>query len=110
MASADEKNALSMDFLYRAVYPDTDLSHVSNTTKPDCLKLVAIVQKCKFGIAENAADNVVNKDEGNAFDMSFMRAKIGEFERQYQEENPPPPISQMAGYGKGRLGKCKQNL
>ena len=42
--SADEKGALSMDSLYRAVYPDTDPSHVINKIQPDCLKLVAIIQ------------------------------------------------------------------
>ena len=48
VASADEKDALSIDFLYRAVYPNTDPAQVVNKMKPDCLELVAIARKCKF--------------------------------------------------------------
>ena len=109
MASADEKDALSIDFLYRAVYPNTDPAQVVNKMKPDCLELVAIAQKCKFKIAATKANNVVNKDDENALSTSFTHAKIGDFELRYQEEIPPP-ISEMDGYGKGCLDKCRGNL
>ena len=108
LASADGKGALSMDFLYRAVYPDTGPAHVVRKTHPDCLKLAAIIRNYKFKIPATTANNVINKDGEIAINTSFIRANIGNSERQYQEEPPPhptPPISQMTGYGKGRLAK-----
>ena len=109
LASADAKDAPSTDAPYRAVYPDTGPNQAINKTQPDCLKLVAIIRKCKFKIAAITAANVINKDDRNAFNTPFTHAVIGDSERQYQEEIPPP-ISQMGGYGKGRLAKCWGDL
>ena len=61
LASADEKDALSTDFLYRAAYPNTDPSQVINKMQHDCLKLVAVVRKCKFKISATTADDVINR-------------------------------------------------
>ena len=85
LASVGEKSALSMDLIYRAVYPKTDPSQVINKMKPDCLKLVGIIQKCKFKISATTATNGINKDDENAFNKSFAHKEIGGFERLYQE-------------------------
>ena len=88
MAGADGKSALSMAFLYRAVYPNTDPYTAINKMQPDCLKLVAITRKWKFKIATNTANDVVNKDGENAPNTSFTHTKIGDSERLYQEDIP----------------------
>ena len=98
-----------MDFLHRAAYPNTDPAQAINKMQPDWLELVAIIQKCEFAISATSANNVINKDGNNAFNTSFIHAEIGDFERLYQEDIPPP-ISQMDGYGKGCLDKCRGNL
>ena len=77
-----------MDFLYRAVYPDTGPNQVINKMQPDCLKLVKITQKCKFKIPAITANDVISKDDKNASNTPFIHAKIGDSERQYQEEIP----------------------
>ena len=87
--SADGKVALSMDFLYRVAYPNTDPSQAIDKMQPDSIKLAAIDQKCKFISSETAANNVVNKDGENARNTSFIRAKIGAFELQYKESTLP---------------------
>ena len=66
---------------------------------------MAIAQKCKFKISATAAKNAINKEDEYAFNTSFTHAGIGESERLYREESPPP-ISQMTGYGEGLLAKC----
>ena len=63
LASADEKGALPMDFIYRSVYPNTGTSQVISKLQPDCPKLAAIVRKCKFEISATAAYNLINKDD-----------------------------------------------
>ena len=45
LASADEKDSPSMDFLYRLVYPNTPEGQVINKMQSGCLKLVTIIQK-----------------------------------------------------------------
>ena len=80
-----------MDFLYRAVYRNTDPSQAINKMQPDCLKLVAIVRKCKFKISATKASNFVNKDDENAFNTAFIHAKIGDSERLHRGGNPPRP-------------------
>ena len=80
--------ALSMDFLYRVVYPNTAPATAINKMHPDCLKLAAIVRKSKFKIATNTANDVINKDDRNASDTPFTQAGIGDFERLYQEDTP----------------------
>ena len=84
-----------MDVLYRVAYPDADTSQVVNKMHPDCLKLVAIVEKCKFKIPATAANNVINKDGENAFNAAFTHAEIGDFERLYQEETPSPQAKRL---------------
>ena len=48
LARADGKDPPSMDFLYRLVYTYTGPARAINKMKPDCLKLVAIVQKMQI--------------------------------------------------------------
>ena len=86
LARADGKDPPSMDFLYRLVYTYTGPARAINKMKPDCLELVAIFQKCKFKIAATGANDVINKDGGNAISTSFIHAGIGDSERLYQEE------------------------
>ena len=105
LASADEKNSLSVDLLYRAVHTNADPAQVIDKMQPDCLKLAAIAQKRKFKIPETKENNVINKSGENAFSASFIHAEIGDSERLYREATPPA-ISQMDGYGKGFLTKC----
>ena len=79
-ASADEKDAHSMGFLYSLVYPNSPEDHAISKMQPDWRKLVTIIQKCKYEIPTASANNVINKDGGNAYNASFVRAKIGELE------------------------------
>ena len=71
LASSDERGALSIGFLYRAVYPEKDTSTAINKMQPDCLELFAITRKCKFKIAPNTASDFINKDGKNAPGASF---------------------------------------
>ena len=96
LARADGKDPPSMDFLYRLVYTYTGPARAINKMKPDCLELVAIFQKCKFKIAATGANDVINKDGGNAISTSFIHAGIGDSERLYQEE--PHPSHQPNGW------------
>ena len=57
--------------------------------QPDCPEMVSIIQKRKFKISTTAANNVINKDDGDAYNSSYIRKKIGEFERNYNEDIPP---------------------
>ena len=88
LVSAGEKDAPSMDFIYRLVYPDTPADQVINKMQPGCLKLVTIIQECKYKISTAAANNVINKDGENAYNASFVRTEIGESERKNNEVNP----------------------
>ena len=63
------------------VYPDTPADQVINKMQPDCLKLVTIIQKCKYKNPTSAAKNVINKDGENAYNSSFIHTKIGDSER-----------------------------
>ena len=109
LASSEEKNTHSMEFSYRAVYPDTPADQGINKMQPGCLKLVTTIQKCKYKISADAANNVINQDNENAYNASFAHAKIGEFGRKTTKLSPTSK-SQTAGCGKGRRAKCKKNL
>ena len=48
---------------------------------PGCLKLVSIIQKRKLKIPATTANNVLSKDEKNAYNAPYIRKKLGEFGR-----------------------------
>ena len=89
LASADEKDGLSMNYLSHLAHPGTDAVKVIGKMHPACLKYVIIIQKCKLGISATAANNVINKDGENAHNASYIRQKIGDFERKTEEHSPP---------------------
>ena len=109
LVGADEKDAPSMDSPYRLVYPNTPADQVINKMQTGCLKLVTIIQKCKYKISTSAANNVINMDAGNAYNSAFIHAEIGGSERK-DNEDIPTSENQTAGCGKGRRAKRKQNL
>ena len=78
LVSAGEKDAPSMDFIYRLVYPDTPADQVINKMQPGCLKLVTIIQECKYKISTAAANNVINKDGGGALITRLWFARKSE--------------------------------
>ena len=44
LSMAEDKGALSMEFLYRLVYPNTPVGKAINKMQPDCLKLATIIK------------------------------------------------------------------
>ena len=96
--SDDGKDPESLEYLCNLGYNIDKL----NKMRPDYLRLVSIVQKCEFKISANLAHNVINKEDKNASDASYIRGKIGECERLHQENIQH--IHKPSGYlWKGRL-------
>ena len=62
-----------MNYLYRLARPETPAETNIGKMHPECLKLVSIIQKCKLNISATTANNVVNKDEENAYNAPFIR-------------------------------------
>ena len=87
MACADGKDGGSINYLYRLVYPGAEAG-VVDKMQPGCLKLVSIIQKCKLKQSAATANSVVNKEEKNAYILSYFRRKIGEYERKTRGEAP----------------------
>ena len=73
LASAGEQGAPSMDLIYRTVYTDTPDGQVVNKMQPGCLTLVTIIK---------------NKDDGDAYNSSLIRAGIGGVRSQKNEDVP----------------------
>ena len=61
LATADERNVPSLEYLYHLAYPEKGKGPI-NKMRPDCRELVSIIRKCKFKIAANAAHNVINRE------------------------------------------------
>ena len=63
LASADEKDGQSMNYLFRLAYPDTPRNETIDKMHPECLKLASFIQKCQSGQSAATANDVVNKAE-----------------------------------------------
>ena len=48
LESADGEDGRSMNYLYRLVYPETEARTIVDKMRPECLKLISIIQKCKL--------------------------------------------------------------
>ena len=53
--------------------------------RPECLKLVSVIEKCKLKQAMPTQENAVGEEEKDAYCVSFVYRKIGEFERKAGE-------------------------
>ena len=87
--SAGEKDGLSMNYLYRLARPETPAETAIGEMHPECLKFGSIIQKCELKISVVTANNAISKDEKNAYNASYIRKKIGKFERNTEESIPP---------------------
>ena len=87
LASSDERDYDSLTYRYRLVYPERDQQGV-NKMQPDCPKLAQSSKKCKYEISANLAHNVINAEGKNAFNTSYIRGEIGEYEGLSQENIP----------------------
>ena len=110
LASADGEDGLSTNYLYHLARPSAPVDEVVSKMRPECLKLVSIIRKCKLIISGSVANNVVNKDEKkNAYNSPCICEKIGEFGRK-AEESIPPLTCQMGGSGKGSHSNRMRNI
>ena len=53
LSSADGKDGLPMNYLYRLARPETPAETNIDKMHPECLKLVSIIQKCKLKISRH---------------------------------------------------------
>ena len=88
LESADGKDATSINCLYNLIYPDCVRDHPLDKMHPECLKLASIIQKCKFKHAALTAENAVGEEEKDAYSLSYIHQKIGEFGRKSCESAP----------------------
>ena len=72
-ASAYEKDTESLEYRCRSAYADRA---PLNKMRPDCLRLVSIIQTCKFKIPPNAAHNVIRREDKNAPPIREMRSDV----------------------------------
>ena len=100
-ASADGEDADSITFFYRLVYQDTDRNQIINKMQHACLKLVSIVQKCKFKIPATAANNVIAETRLTRHLSTEKAATLNDWLKKSFHQS----VNQMGGCGKGRLGK-----
>ena len=63
LESADDKDSASIVFLYNLIYPSNDVNETINKMRPECLKLVIIIQKCKLKQAILTQENAVVGEE-----------------------------------------------
>ena len=75
LARSGEEDGLSMNYLARLAHPETDAATTVGEMHPELLKSVSIIQKCNLEISSASAINVANKDEGIAYNMSYIRKK-----------------------------------
>ena len=100
LASADERDVPSLEYIFRLVYPERD-QQVINKMQPDCLKLSTIVQKCKFKISAIVARNVINRGGKNDPDTSFIHGKIGVVRKTVSRKHPTHSQTKRADVEKG---------
>ena len=98
-----------MNYLYRLARPETPAETNIGKMHPECLKLVSIIQKCKLKISFATANNVVNNDEGNAYNASYIREK-SENSNEKRTSLRHPHASQAGGSGKGSRAKWGEVL
>ena len=85
LTSAGAKVWPSLEFLCEAVYPDRG---IANKMRPDCLRLAAIIRKCKFGISTSFPRNVINREEYDSFNTSYIYGDIAEYHGWSGETTP----------------------
>ena len=90
LCSADERDAQSINFLHNLVHPEHTANGGAHLDKmhPQCLSLVSVIQKCKLKIATAVSENIVSKEEKDAFSLSYIHRKIGTYERLANEQLP----------------------
>ena len=88
LASADGKDAASINYLYNLIYPDCVRDQPLDKMHPEYLKYARLIQKCKLKQAALTSENAVGKDEEDAYSLSYIHREIGEFERKSPESAP----------------------
>ena len=74
LASDDGKNWADLEFRCWLACPDRD---IANKMRADCLRLVTIVQKCKFKISTSWPQNAIDREDKNAFNSSYIYGGLG---------------------------------
>ena len=99
MASADERDGLSTNYLYRL---GTSAETAVGKMRPECLKSVSIVRRCKLKTSVAAAQNTIANDERHAFNAPYIHRKIGGSDEKRTSLFHPPSQTKWLALEKGR--------
>ena len=104
LASADGKDGLPMNYLYRLARPDTLQEADIGKMHPQCQKLVSIIQKCEIKISAKTANEVISEDEKTLTIRHISGKQSGDSDEK-RKRLPRSRASQMGGSGKGPRAK-----
>ena len=73
LESAGAKDGLSTNYLYHLAQAEILAETAIGKMHPECLKSFVLFRKCELKISIATANNIVNKDEKNAYNTSYIR-------------------------------------